>query len=130
MTREELALRINSFEKDNRKWEWPFVAIYILGMAAIGILFARPADDSNLIAGLAIVTLFIWILIPIPILGKINKKRMRALGLNCPACDVSLAGGVGRLAVTTLYCSQCGTRILEDQTGEQGADDQAAAAVK
>lgn len=119
MTREELATRLNSFEKDNRKWEWPFVAVYVLGMIAIGLLFARPADQSHLVAAVAIMTLSIWVVAPIPILGRINKKRMRRLGLHCPSCDASLVGGVGRLAVTTLYCSQCGAKIVENGIGEQ-----------
>lgn len=119
MTREELARRINSFEKDNRKWEWPFAAVYLLGMVAIGILFARPANESNLIGAAAIVTLFIWIVAPIPIIGRINKKRMRRLGLHCPSCDASLVGGVGRLAVTTLYCSHCGAKIVQNRNDEQ-----------
>jgi len=102
MTREELASRINSFEKANRKREWPFAVIYILGIAMIGILFALPADESNLAGGIALVVLFLWILIPIPFLAKINKTRLQDLNLYCPSCNVSLAGAVGRLAVTTL----------------------------
>ncbi len=112
MTREDLAQKINSFERDNRKWEWPFLAVYIGGVLAIGLWMARWADQSSAIAGVAL--LFAWIIFPSLLFGRINKRRMRSFGLYCPSCNISLTGPVGRLAVTTLYCSHCGKQIIEE----------------
>lgn len=111
MTRKELAQRINSFEKELRKREWSLSGIYILGLIGGSVVLADPTRDSDLL----LVVLLIWIVIPIFIVTKMNKKRRNELGLNCPNCEVNLVNEVGRLAVATLYCSQCGTKILHEQ---------------
>jgi hypothetical protein len=119
MTREELAQRINSFERDNRRQEWPFLAVLIVGALSTGLLGARYADESPVIGWLCVPLMFAWILVPSRLLGRINKRRMKTLDLYCPHCNCSLAGPVGRLAVTTLFCSQCGKQIVETKNSEQ-----------
>ena len=120
MTRKELAARIDLFERSNRRWEWPFVCIYIGGLILIAIMFARLDDNSELFNWIAMGVLVLWVGGPIPILLKINRKRIKELGLECPSCSISLAGGIGRLTVASLYCCKCGEKILDGEETNQG----------
>lgn len=58
------------------------------------------------------------VLVVLLLLGFIaerNCKRLAVrLDVHCPECQVLLAGPVGRFAVTTLSCRQCGSKVLED----------------
>lgn len=115
MTAEELAQKLKFLVKDARKREWPFLGIYLLGAIGIVSFFTGPAFHLELNASAVFILIICWFVIPFPILGLIYRKRVRALGLHCPACDTSLAEGVGQLAVQTLYCCQCGSKILDDE---------------
>ncbi|RYD46401.1 MAG: hypothetical protein EOP85_07505 [Verrucomicrobiaceae bacterium] len=113
MTREELAQRINAFEKDNRKREWPLLALVIGGVILVACLTIRFTSVSPVIGTAGLLMMLAAVLVPGILLGAVNRKRIRKLGLHCPECDCILAGPVGRMAVTTCHCSQCGKRIVE-----------------
>jgi len=114
MNRKELAARIDLFERANRRWQWPFVFVYISGMILMSILFARFDDNSVLFNWIVMSVLVLWVTGPIPILLRIKKKRIKELGLECPSCSTSLAEGVGKLTVVSLYCCKCGDKILDE----------------
>jgi|APTNR8051073442_1049403.scaffolds.fasta_scaffold01697_13 hypothetical protein len=114
MTRKELAEKINSFEKGNRKREWPMVLVFLPGIVLIGLFGAKVADDSPLLGALAILLMLAWIVGTTWLAIRTNNKRVRDLGLLCPSCEANLAGPIGRLAVATTYCSHCGTQILQN----------------
>ncbi len=126
MTRSELAARITEFERGNRRREWTFMPFWIAGMVGIPLWIISFSPHSSLVGTLAIVALFAWIIGPGVFLARINRRRIRELELRCPKCDTSLAGHVGRLAVTTMFCSQCGAQIVEPNQGEQGVGGQPA----
>lgn len=114
-TRKELAQRLNSFEKETKKWDFPFTIIFILGLLGMAMMIPRFDDGSTLFNTIATIALFAWLIIPLPILAKVNKKRLKSASLNCPSCSVSLVGPIGRMAITTLYCSKCGSKIVSDE---------------
>lgn len=118
MTREELARRIYSFERDNRKMEWPILAILIAGLVIPGLIAARYAHDSPTTGLVCLAAIVAALFLPSFVLGRINKKRLISLNLHCPSCGCGLTGPIGRLAVTTLYCSQCGKQIVDEGDDE------------
>ena len=122
MNRKELAQRINDFETANRKWEWSLSILYLLGLIVMALIFPRFDDGSSTYNWIAAIILILYLGGPFLLILKTNSRRINALGLRCPECSVSLAGEVGRLAVASLYCSHCGSKIIDQIDGEQDSE--------
>lgn len=45
-------------------------------------------------------------------LGRLPQKRMRRLGLVCPACQKPLIGFSSQIVVATGKCGHCGSQVL------------------
>jgi len=124
MKREELAQNINSFEATSRKNGWPLLLILTGGAIAVIYVLPRLDSQSTLVSFLLVGSIIAPLIVPALLIERNNKKRMKEFGLYCPSCKANLVGQVGRIAVTTLYCSQCGTKIIEEEEIEQvGAGD-------
>jgi DNA-directed RNA polymerase subunit RPC12/RpoP len=123
MNRRELAERINQFEASCKKWDIPLITAYIIGLLLMAWMFARFDDGSGLFDLLAVIGLLVYIIGSFPLAFRFYSKKVDEHGLRCPECSAALTGSVGRAVVTSLHCSQCGSKIIDGLDGEQNAGD-------
>lgn len=116
MTREELAQRINLFEKSSRRRELVAGGFVISGLLAVGVPAARFADTYPFLGPVCLFLMMASLALPSLVFAKADAKHRRALGLQCPECGKSLKGVTGRLAVTGCNCGGCGKKIVDEGT--------------
>lgn len=113
MTRKELAEKQDEFQRTSRKCPWPLAVAAIGGFVGffVIILFFQTSEGMRFL----LLGLLGGIILPQVLLFERKMKKLAIrLGLTCPQCQILLVGPVGRFAVTTLSCRQCGSKVLED----------------
>ncbi|RYD18222.1 MAG: hypothetical protein EOP88_23380 [Verrucomicrobiaceae bacterium] len=116
MTREELAQRINLFEKSSRRRDLVGSVLMICGLAAICLPAVRFIDTYPFLGPVCLCMMLACLAFPLLFCVKAGRKKKRGLGLHCPGCDTGLTRVTGRLAVTRGDCDGCGKMIVDEGT--------------
>lgn len=112
-----LARRIDLFESGSRKRRRLGIALMFGGLLMV-LIVTRIFAAYPFMGPVGLILIFCSIIVPPSIFVRIDKRHIRALGLSCPACERPLTGRNGRMAVSSLHCSQCGKKIVEGETGQ------------